>query len=184
MVNEGPETAQQRVTEINNNRCVNVLPNINAYMAAAGQPMSSAVVPTGCLEVAATVSLTTSTLTLQLQANILSSPRTQAQSFHQVHQNQMPVVALRAPSHQPHHLPQLVALKVAPQLQPLLLQTAATETVLPLLLVVQPNLQLLVLRARLVRKQLQKLLPQRRQLQLVPAILSTRLKRERRSFED
>lgn len=55
VVNEGPETAQQRVTEINNNRCVNVLPNINAYMAAAGQPMSSAIVPTGCLEVAATV---------------------------------------------------------------------------------------------------------------------------------
>ncbi|KAH8587104.1 hypothetical protein B0O99DRAFT_694795 [Bisporella sp. PMI_857] len=51
MVNEGPDTAQQRVTEINNNRCVNVLPNINKYFAAAGSGTVSAVVPTGCLEV-------------------------------------------------------------------------------------------------------------------------------------
>jgi hypothetical protein len=54
MVNEGPDTAQARVDEINNNRCVNVLPNINMYFAAAGSPDSSAFVPTGCLEVAVT----------------------------------------------------------------------------------------------------------------------------------
>lgn len=54
MVKEGPDTAQSRVNEINNNRCVNVLPNINIYFSVAGAPDSSAFVPTGCLEVAQT----------------------------------------------------------------------------------------------------------------------------------
>lgn len=51
MVNNGPDTAQADVDAINNNRCVNVLPNIDAYFAAAGMPEVSAVRPTGCLEV-------------------------------------------------------------------------------------------------------------------------------------
>jgi hypothetical protein len=50
MVSEGPDTAQSRVTEINSNRCFNVLPNINMYFAAAGSPSASSFVPTGCLE--------------------------------------------------------------------------------------------------------------------------------------
>ncbi|KAM0326133.1 hypothetical protein ACHAQA_006726 [Verticillium albo-atrum] len=53
MVNNGPDTAQADVNAINNNRCVNVLPNIDMYFAAAGMPEVSAARPTGCLEVAA-----------------------------------------------------------------------------------------------------------------------------------
>ncbi|RBR00474.1 hypothetical protein VDGD_02618 [Verticillium dahliae] len=52
MVNNGPDTAQADVNAINNNRCVNVLPNIDMYFAAAGMPEVSAARPTGCLEVA------------------------------------------------------------------------------------------------------------------------------------
>jgi len=48
MVNDGPSTAQADVDTINNNRCVNVLPNIDAYFAAAGQPGMKAVRPTVC----------------------------------------------------------------------------------------------------------------------------------------
>ncbi|KAM0280801.1 hypothetical protein ACHAQH_003831 [Verticillium albo-atrum] len=51
MVNNGPDTAQADVNAINNNRCVNVLPNIDMYFAAAGMPEVSAIRPTGCLEV-------------------------------------------------------------------------------------------------------------------------------------
>lgn len=57
MISEGPGTAQARVAEINNNRCVNVLPNINSYFAAAGSSASTASVPTGCAGVAATNSI-------------------------------------------------------------------------------------------------------------------------------
>lgn len=52
MVNNGPDTAQADVDAINNNRCVNVLPNIDAYFAAAGMPDMQSFRPTGCLEVA------------------------------------------------------------------------------------------------------------------------------------
>ncbi|KAF6835721.1 hypothetical protein CPLU01_04191 [Colletotrichum plurivorum] len=51
MVTNGPDTAQRDVDSINNNRCVNVLPNIDMYFAAAGMPQIQAVRPTGCLEV-------------------------------------------------------------------------------------------------------------------------------------
>ncbi|GKT48259.1 uncharacterized protein ColSpa_08440 [Colletotrichum spaethianum] len=51
MVTNGPDTAQKDVNTINNNRCVNVLPNIDMYFAAAGAPEVQAVRPTGCLEV-------------------------------------------------------------------------------------------------------------------------------------
>ncbi|KAK2761829.1 hypothetical protein CKAH01_16254 [Colletotrichum kahawae] len=51
MVTNGPDTAQKDVNSINNNRCVNVLPNIDMYFAAAGMPQIQAVRPTGCLEV-------------------------------------------------------------------------------------------------------------------------------------
>ncbi|KAF6806979.1 hypothetical protein CSOJ01_08483 [Colletotrichum sojae] len=51
MVTNGPDTAQKDVDSINNNRCVNVLPNIDMYFAAAGMPQIQAVRPTGCLEV-------------------------------------------------------------------------------------------------------------------------------------
>ncbi|KAF9873747.1 hypothetical protein CkaCkLH20_08857 [Colletotrichum karsti] len=51
MVSNGPDTAQKDVNSINNNRCVNVLPNIDMYFAAAGMPQIQAVRPTGCLEV-------------------------------------------------------------------------------------------------------------------------------------
>ncbi|WQF77359.1 hypothetical protein CDEST_02373 [Colletotrichum destructivum] len=51
MVTNGPDTAQKDVDSINNNRCVNVLPNIDMYFAAAGAPQVQAVRPTGCLEV-------------------------------------------------------------------------------------------------------------------------------------
>jgi hypothetical protein len=52
MVKAGPDTAQQVVDKINANRCVNVLPNIDAYFAAAGSPTVKSVRPTGCLEIA------------------------------------------------------------------------------------------------------------------------------------
>jgi hypothetical protein len=51
MVKEGPDTAQKVVDKINANRCVNVLPNIDAYFAAAGSATVKSVRPTGCLEV-------------------------------------------------------------------------------------------------------------------------------------
>ncbi|KZL82224.1 hypothetical protein CI238_10936 [Colletotrichum incanum] len=51
MVTNGPDTAQKDVDSINNNRCVNVLPNIDMYFAAAGAPQIQAIRPTGCLEV-------------------------------------------------------------------------------------------------------------------------------------
>ncbi|KUJ20295.1 uncharacterized protein LY89DRAFT_567710, partial [Mollisia scopiformis] len=51
MVDNGPDTAQMQVDAINQNRCVNVLPNIDAYFAAAGQPDMQSVRPSGCLEV-------------------------------------------------------------------------------------------------------------------------------------
>ncbi|KAH8647450.1 hypothetical protein BGZ60DRAFT_423862 [Tricladium varicosporioides] len=51
MVNDGPDTAQSQVTAINNNRCVNVLPNIDMYFAAAGSASIKSARPTGCLEV-------------------------------------------------------------------------------------------------------------------------------------
>ncbi|KZL68687.1 hypothetical protein CT0861_11451 [Colletotrichum tofieldiae] len=51
MVINGPDTAQKDVNSINNNRCVNVLPNIDMYFAAAGAPQIQAIRPTGCLEV-------------------------------------------------------------------------------------------------------------------------------------
>lgn len=51
MVNEGPDNAQATVDDINANRCVNVLPNIDMYFAAAGSASVTSVRPTGCLEV-------------------------------------------------------------------------------------------------------------------------------------
>ncbi|KAK9423777.1 hypothetical protein SUNI508_03793 [Seiridium unicorne] len=51
MVDQGPDTAQADVNAINQNRCVNVLPNIDKYFAAAGSSTISASRPTGCLEV-------------------------------------------------------------------------------------------------------------------------------------
>ncbi|ORY58080.1 uncharacterized protein BCR38DRAFT_301201, partial [Pseudomassariella vexata] len=51
MVTDGPDTAQDSVNAINQNRCVNVLPNIDKYFAAAGSPMVKATRPTGCLEI-------------------------------------------------------------------------------------------------------------------------------------
>lgn len=51
MVNNGPDTAQADVDAINANRCVNVLPNIDKYFAAAGSASVKAVRPTGCLEI-------------------------------------------------------------------------------------------------------------------------------------
>lgn len=57
MVDSGPDTAQAQVDVINKNRCVNVLPNIDMYFAAAGSASVQAVRPTGCLEIdAASVS--------------------------------------------------------------------------------------------------------------------------------
>jgi hypothetical protein len=53
MVDNGPDNAQAQVNEINQNRCVNVLPNIDQYFAAAGNADVSAVRPTGCLEITA-----------------------------------------------------------------------------------------------------------------------------------
>ncbi|KAJ2906165.1 hypothetical protein MKZ38_002880 [Zalerion maritima] len=53
MVDNGPDTVQADVNAINENRCVNVLPNIDMYFAAAGQSTMSAVRPTGCLEITA-----------------------------------------------------------------------------------------------------------------------------------
>ncbi|KAK1999546.1 hypothetical protein LX36DRAFT_546424, partial [Colletotrichum falcatum] len=51
MVANGPDNAQKDVNTINNNRCVNVLPNIDMYFAAAGAPGVQAFRATGCLEV-------------------------------------------------------------------------------------------------------------------------------------
>ncbi|KAK2051818.1 hypothetical protein LY76DRAFT_488478, partial [Colletotrichum caudatum] len=51
MVANGPDNAQRDVNTINNNRCVNVLPNIDMYFAAAGAPGIQAFRPTGCLEI-------------------------------------------------------------------------------------------------------------------------------------
>ncbi|KAH6660877.1 hypothetical protein BKA67DRAFT_530960 [Truncatella angustata] len=51
MVDQGPDTAQADVDAINQNRCVNVLPNIDKYFAAAGSSTISASRPTGCLEI-------------------------------------------------------------------------------------------------------------------------------------
>lgn len=51
MVDNGPDTAQAQVDAINKNRCVNVLPNIDAYFAAAGSPDLQAIRPSGCLEI-------------------------------------------------------------------------------------------------------------------------------------
>ncbi|OHF00860.1 hypothetical protein CORC01_03934 [Colletotrichum orchidophilum] len=51
MVTNGPDTAQKDVDSINQNRCVNVLPNIDMYFAAAGAANILSVRPTGCLEV-------------------------------------------------------------------------------------------------------------------------------------
>lgn len=178
MVNEGPETAQQRVTEINNNRCVNVLPNINAYMAAAGQPMSSAVVPTGCLEVAATVSLYPKRILNCSLTNL--SPRTQDRSSHQeLHfQMQEPVTApettttttvvAQAPSHLRHQQHRQEAPQRALLPLPLLLQEVAMEmeTMLKLPL---PH-QLLMLRTLVP----QKLVLHRRSL-LLPLLLRIHL---------
>ena len=53
MVDSGPDTAQAQVDVINKNRCVNVLPNIDMYFAAAGSASIQAVRPTGCLEIEA-----------------------------------------------------------------------------------------------------------------------------------
>lgn len=46
VVDNGPDTAQAQVDSINMNRCVNVLPNIDMYFAAAGKPDMTAVRPT------------------------------------------------------------------------------------------------------------------------------------------
>ncbi|ETS75865.1 hypothetical protein PFICI_12809 [Pestalotiopsis fici W106-1] len=51
MVDGGPDTAQADVDAINQNRCVNVLPNIDKYFAAAGSSTITASRPTGCLEI-------------------------------------------------------------------------------------------------------------------------------------
>lgn len=51
MVDQGPDTAQAMVDAINANRCVNVLPNIDMYFAAAGSANVMSARPTGCLEV-------------------------------------------------------------------------------------------------------------------------------------
>ncbi|KAF8854781.1 hypothetical protein BDZ45DRAFT_596603, partial [Acephala macrosclerotiorum] len=51
MVDNGPDTAQMQVDAINQNRCVNVLPNIDMYFAAAGMSNMQSIRPTGCLEV-------------------------------------------------------------------------------------------------------------------------------------
>ncbi|KAI0127216.1 hypothetical protein BJ170DRAFT_365852 [Xylariales sp. AK1849] len=53
MADSGPDTAQADVNDINNNRCVNVLPNIDKYFSAAGSSTVTASRPTGCLEVTA-----------------------------------------------------------------------------------------------------------------------------------
>lgn len=47
MVDNGPDDAQMQVDAINQNRCVNVLPNIDAYFAAAGAPDLKSVQPSG-----------------------------------------------------------------------------------------------------------------------------------------
>ncbi|KAK1574441.1 uncharacterized protein LY79DRAFT_485370, partial [Colletotrichum navitas] len=48
MVANGPANARKDVDTINKNRCVNVLPNIDKYFAAAGSPDLHAFRPTGC----------------------------------------------------------------------------------------------------------------------------------------
>lgn len=48
MVRDGPVTAVRDVDAINRNRCVNVLPNVDAYFAAAGEPELWAVRPVAC----------------------------------------------------------------------------------------------------------------------------------------
>ncbi|KAL8382259.1 hypothetical protein RB595_006175 [Gaeumannomyces hyphopodioides] len=51
MIRDGSATAARDVDVINRNRCVNVLPNIDAYFAAAGQPQTRAVRPAACAQV-------------------------------------------------------------------------------------------------------------------------------------
>lgn len=46
VVDNGPDNAQAQVDAINMNRCVNVLPNIDMYFAAAGKPDMTAIRPT------------------------------------------------------------------------------------------------------------------------------------------
>ncbi|KLU82422.1 hypothetical protein MAPG_01494 [Magnaporthiopsis poae ATCC 64411] len=51
MIKNGPETAVRDVEAINRNRCVNVLPNIDAYFAAAGEVELWAIRPVACDQV-------------------------------------------------------------------------------------------------------------------------------------